>query len=102
MASRSKDREEISRRVARIQAGALALVCGLIGGLSLFAMTVWLLIKGGPQVGLHLQLLENYFPGYSVTWIGSFTGFLYGVLTGGLIGCVVGAIYNKIVRLRVE
>ena len=92
--------DEVSRVVVRIQAGVLALVGALIGGIGLFVITVWLLIKGGPQVGAHLQLLGQYFVGYSVTWTGSLVGLLYGALTGGIVGWAIGAIYNGIVGLR--
>jgi hypothetical protein len=91
---------EVSQAVARIQTGVLTIACALIGGLGLFLMTVWLLMKGGPNVGQHLQLLGQYFIGYSVTWTGSLVGFLYGALTGGIIGWTVGTIYNKIVNMR--
>ncbi|MBI3300776.1 MAG: hypothetical protein HYZ72_01670 [Deltaproteobacteria bacterium] len=92
--------EEVSRVVARIQAGVLALVCAVLGGVGLFVMTAWLLIKGGPHMGAHLQLLGQYFFGYSVTWRGSVVGFCYGALTGGLVGWTIGRVYNWIVSLR--
>jgi hypothetical protein len=91
---------EIRQAVARIRTNALAVVCAFIGGLGLFAMTGWLLIKGGPHVGKNLQLLSNYFIGYTVTWGGSLVGFLYGALCGGAIGWAVGTIYNIVVNLR--
>ncbi|MBK9314449.1 MAG: hypothetical protein IPM55_09435 [Acidobacteria bacterium] len=91
---------ELSRVTARIQATALAIVCGLIGGLGLFGMTAWLLIRGGPNVGAHLSLLGNYLIGYSVTWFGSFIGLLYGFVIGGLIGWSIGKIYNQVAHLR--
>ncbi len=91
---------ELSRAVARIHAAVLALVFGLVGGLGLFAMTAWLLIKGGDHVGPHLQLLGQYFIGYSVTWTGSIIGFFYGMLFGGVIGWSIGKIYNRIVYIR--
>ena len=75
-------------------------MCAAVGGLGLFLMTVWLLIMGGPNVGEHLQLLSNYFIGYSVTWWGSIVGILYGALFGGVIGWAIGTIYNKIVTVR--
>jgi hypothetical protein len=93
--------DEVSRIIVRVQAGVLAVVGALIGGASLFVMTVWLLIKGGPQVGEHLQLLGQYFIGYSVTWGGSLVGFFYGALAGGIAGWAgVGTVYNRIVSLR--
>ena len=94
------DREEISRSVAHIQTEVLAIVCALLGGIGLFLLTAWLLIKGGQNVGSHLQLLGNYFPGYAVTWAGSLLGLFYGALVGGTAGWVVGAIYNKVVAFR--
>jgi hypothetical protein len=97
-----KAKEVLSQAVAKIQAGVLAVVCGLIGGLGLFIMTVWLLLEGGQQVGTHLQLLSNYFIGYSVTWVGSFVGLFYGALTGGVLGWTIGFIYNKVVGIRRE
>jgi hypothetical protein len=63
-------------------------------------MTAWLLIKGGPQVGAHLQLLGHYFIGYSVTWKGSLVGLFYGALVGGVVGWSIGTIYNGIVAIR--
>jgi hypothetical protein len=72
----------------------------MIGGFGLFGMTAWLLIKGGENVGMHLQLLGNYFIGYSVTWPGSFVGLLYGALFGGIIGWSIGKIYNGVAALR--
>ncbi len=94
------DRAEVSRAVARIHAGVLAVVCGLIGGVGLFAMTAWLLIRGGPRVGEHLSLLGQYFYGYTVTWGGSVVGLGYGAVIGGIVGWLTGAVYNGVVGLR--
>ena len=91
---------EVRRAVARIQTGVLTIVFGLIGGLGLFVMTAWLLIRNGPNVGAHLQLLANYFPGYSVTWVGSFVGLFYGLFIGGVTGWAIGTIYNRIILIR--
>lgn len=91
---------EVGKAVARIQTGVLTVVFGLLSGLALFLMTVWLLIKDGPNIGAHLRLLGHYFPGYSVTWLGSLAGLVYGTLAGGLVGWAIGTIYNSIVGLR--
>ena len=100
MRKKYRETDEVSRIVARLQAGVLALVGALIGGIGLFVITAWLLIKGGPQVGAHLQLLGQYFIGYSVTWKGSLVGLFYGALTGGSVGWAVGTIYNRLVGIR--
>ena len=100
MGENENRKNELSRAVARIQAAVLALVFGLICGLGLFLMTVWLILKGGPVVGPHLGLLGNFFPGYSVTWRGSIAGLFWGTLAGALIGWVIGKVYNRIVALR--
>ncbi len=100
MEPRVRQEDEVSRTIARIKADALALVCGLIGGAGLFTMTAWLVIKDGPQAGQHLQLLSNFFMGYSVTWAGALIGLVYGAVTGGLIGWVVGRIYNSVMNAR--
>lgn len=92
--------KEVIRAVAKIQTSVMTVVFALFGGLGLFLMTVWLLIRNGPNVGAHLRLLGNYFPGYSVTWLGSVIGLFYGVVIGGLIGWAIGTLYNKIVGMR--
>lgn len=96
----ASETEEIAALVARIEAEVLALVCAVLGGLALFTMTAWLVFKGGENVGMHLQLLAQYFPGYSVTWQGSFVGLFYGVLVGGAAGWLIGMIYNAVVWIR--
>lgn len=100
MTKQGRQVDELSRAVVRIHAGVLACVCALLGGAGLFSMTVWLLIQGGPQVGLHLRLLAHYFIGYSVTWKGSVVGFFYGALLGSVVGWSIGIIYNGIAGLR--
>lgn len=100
MTAQPNDSLEVSRAVARIHAGVLAVVGAGLGGSAVFVMTAWLLIRGGTFVGAHLQLLGQYFYGYSVTWPGSFVGLLYGAAVGGLVGWAIGRIYNRIGDLR--
>ncbi len=91
---------EVSHAVARLHAGVLALVGAVFGGVGVFGATAWLLIKGGPNVGAHLQLLGQFFYGYSVSWSGAMIGFLYGACVGAVVGGLTGAIYNLVVGLR--
>lgn len=96
----ANERQVISSAIARLRAGIMAIVCGLLAGSGLAAATVWLVIRGGPNVGQHLVLLGNYLPGYSVTWPGAMLGFVYGVVLGGAAGYLTAWIYNRFVDLR--
>ena len=93
-------RTAVSQLTLRIHASVLAVTLGVIGGVTLSAMTAWLLIKGGTNVGPHLQLLGQYFWGYSVSWRGCVVGFFYGAIVGATVGWSVARIYNSIARLR--
>jgi len=86
--------------VVRLRSRVLAMVFAMLGGITLFIATAWLLVQGGPNVGLHLGLLNNFLPGYSVTWPGAFLGFVYGALIGGVLGWSVAQIYNRVSEYR--
>jgi hypothetical protein len=90
--------EVIASAVARLRAGIMALVFAFCGGLGLFLATVWLLLRGGRNIGEHLGLLSNYFPGYSVSWVGSLVGLAYGAMVGGVVGYTLAWIYNRLAR----
>ena len=78
----------------------MAVTFGLAGGTGLFIATVWLLIRGGDPVGPHLTLLNNFFPGYSVTWLGAPVGFVYGALVGAAAGWSLAWVYNRLADRR--
>ncbi len=86
--------------VARLRTSVMAVVFGVSGGTLLALATAWLLIQGGEQVGLHLGLLGNYFPGYAVTWPGVAMGFFYGLVTGAVLGWTIAWLYNRIADYR--
>ena len=92
--------DEITGYVLRLNVKILGLVLALLFGSAIFIATNWLIIKGGEPVGPHLQLLSQYFPGYSVTFGGSLIGFIYGAALGGFAGGLLGWIYNGIVMLK--
>ena len=96
----ASEREMISTAIARLRAGIMAIVCGLLTGSGLTVATLWLVLRGGPNVGQHLVLLRNYLPGYSVTWLGALLGFVYGAIVGGAVGWLTAWVYNRIVNLR--
>lgn len=90
----------VNRAVARLKAGVLALIFGLIAGTGLFAMTAILVVEKGPNTGAHLKLLGHYFPGYTVTWPGAFIGFVWAFVLGSIVGWLIGILYNRVVGIR--
>ena len=87
-------------RLMRLNARIYGVVTGLVAGLTLFIATNWLVLQGGPVVGPHLGLLNQFFIGYRVTFAGSFIGLAYGLVTGFIVGYSVARIYNWLVELR--
>ncbi len=51
--------------------------------------TLALVIKGGEDVGTHLGLLSNFFPGYEVSVGGACIGFVYAFVLGYALGRVL-------------
>ena len=96
----TNETEKLFENVLRLNTKVLGLVLGLLFGMVVFMATNWLVIKGGDPVGPHLQLLSQYFMGYSVSFGGSLVGFAYGSLLGGAIGLLLGWIYNWIALFR--
>ena len=87
-------------RLMRLNALIYGGVTGLVVGLSLFIATNWLVLQGGPVVGPHLALLNQFFIGYRVTFAGSFIGLAYGLGAGFIAGYSVARIYNWLVELK--
>ena len=85
--------------LARLNARAWGIAVGLLLGGGLFLATIILVVRGGPHMGLHLNLLGVYFPGYSVSVGGSFVGFVYGFVLGYILGRIIGTVYNRLVVL---
>ena len=94
------ERDVNYRAIARLRAGIMAVTIGMVSGVSLFVATVWLVVRGGPNVGEHLGLLRNYFPGYSVTWLGAFVGFFWAAVLGAAVGGGIAWLYNLAVVKR--
>ena len=92
------EKARVEAAIVRLRARVMAVVFGLMGGVGLLVATLWLVIRGGPNVGQHLGLLANYFPGYQVSWLGGFIGFGYGALYGAVIGWSIASIYNRIAQ----
>ncbi|MEC4888457.1 MAG: hypothetical protein RI101_00215 [Nitrospira sp.] len=99
--------EKLFNAILRINSKMFGLVLGLLAGSTIFIATNWLVLKGGQisegghvLIGPHLQLLSQFFLGYSVSFVGSLIGFAYGFACGTLAGAAIGSIYNKLVQYR--
>jgi len=88
--------EELARVFLRVDRGALGLSVGALGGLGLFVATLALVLAGGPVVGPTLGLLGQYFPGYSVTGLGSWVGLFYGFVSGFVGGWLFAVLRNMV------
>lgn len=85
--------------VRRLNARAWGIAVGLVLGLGLLFATNFLVLRGGPNVGAHLQLLSVYFPGYRVSFAGSLIGFVYAFVLGYGLGRLMGFVYDKLADL---
>ena len=86
--------EDLVGKIIRLDGAILALVLGLMTGLLVFVVTNWLVIKGGEPLGPHLVLLGQFFPGYSVSFLGSLIGLAYGTALGFVAGLSIARVYN--------
>jgi protoporphyrinogen oxidase len=76
----------IARVFPKLDRVAFGVSLGATAGVLLFLATIASVVRGGEVIGPNLQLLREYFPGYSVTVAGSFLGVLYGFLSGFVSG----------------
>jgi hypothetical protein len=86
----------VQASLLRLNARAWGISMGMLLGTGLFFATVVLVIRGGERVGPRLQLLSVFFPGYSVTWLGAFIGFIYAFVLGYGLGRIIGSVYNRL------
>lgn len=95
----SAEEQELQAALVRLNARAWGIAMGLLLGGGLFVATIVLVIKGGENMGQHLQLLRVFLPGYSVSVVGSLVGFVYLFVLGYILGRFIGVVYNKMVEL---
>jgi len=100
VATDDKLEEIVFTRVLRLNAVVQGIVLGLLTGIVIFIATNWLVLKGGPVVGPHLSLLNQFFIGYRVSFLGSLVGFAYGSVVGFAVGYVIAVVYNLAARAR--
>lgn len=89
--------QDLKLAIARLNGRAWGIALGLLLGLGLLIATNLLVLRGGPNMGQHLRLLAVFFPGYSVSFVGSIIGFIYAFVVGYGLGRLIGGLYNRLV-----
>lgn len=90
--------DEVRNTLLRLNARAWGIAVGLLFGTGLLVATLVLVLRGGAQVGPHLNLLGMFLPGYRVSVAGAFIGFAYLFVIGYAIGRLIGGVYNAMAR----
>lgn len=92
-----QDKAVLASVFAKMDNIAMAVAIGIIFAIGLFLATVILLLQTVPEgypVGPHLNVLQDYLPGYDVSWGGSILGVIYGFIIGAVVGFLVAIIWN--------
>ena len=93
---RESDRAVI-RAFARFDKWSLAISTGTICGLVVFLATLWLTLTGDVNATQLLQILNQYFIGYTVTLKGAFIAMGYTFLWSFLFGWLFAYLHNVLI-----
>lgn len=80
---------------------ALGLSLGTVLGVGLMLATFFVLLQGGDVSGKTLTLLNQFYPGYTVTAVGGLIGLAYAFFTGFLLGWGYAFLRNAMTALYV-
>jgi hypothetical protein len=78
---------------------AMGLAVGITAALCCFALTAVPLVRGRPE-GLELELLSQYFSGYSVSWRGALIGAAWAGFAGFVMGWFFAFLRNVLLGFR--
>ncbi|NIX14437.1 MAG: NAD(P)-binding protein [Candidatus Dadabacteria bacterium] len=84
----------IIRAFSRLDKFAFATAVGIASFLFVFSATLFLVIKGSPEIVNSMLLLNNYFIGYDISIKGAFIGGGYSLLWGFIFGWLFAYIRN--------
>ena len=73
---------------------AFGLTCGILWGLLVLLSTYWIIVTG--SAGNTLALLQKFYFGYSVSWLGGIIGLIWGFVDGLICGAIFAWLYNKL------
>jgi hypothetical protein len=74
---------------------AFALAGGITWGLIILVMTFWVMCRGG---GHTLVLVEQFYLGYAISYLGAIIGLIYGFVNGFIVGWIFACLYNCFVK----
>ncbi len=74
---------------------AFALASGITWGLIVLIMTIWVMLKDG---GNTLALIEQFYFGYSISYMGAFIGLVWGFIYGFIGGWIFAWLYNRFIK----
>jgi hypothetical protein len=78
---------------------AMGVAVGVAAAICCFMLTAVPLLRGRPAE-LELELLANYFYGYSVSWTGAFIGAAWAGFTGFIMGWFFAFLRNVLLGFR--
>lgn len=78
----------------RLNVKALALTCGLVWGLGLFALTWWIIAFDGATG--EITFIGRIYRGYDISPVGSIIGLVWGLIDGLIGGAIFAWLYNLI------
>jgi protoporphyrinogen oxidase len=84
----------LSRVFTKLDRVAFGIAVGALAGTLLFAATLALALGDNETIGVSLGLLRHYFPGYSVSPVGSLSGLAYGFVSGFVGGWAFAFLRN--------
>ena len=90
--------DDLVRNIARVHKRALGLAVGLTAAFVLFMVTAGhVLVR--VESRMPLELLDQYFSGYDVSWTGAAVGAGWAFATGFVIGWFAGFLHNLVLAL---
>lgn len=95
-----KSGDESYSLVVPIGGSSLGLALGTVVAGGLIVTTNWLVFRGTADESVHAQLLENYLPGYSISFPGSLIGAIQMFLFVYVCCLLWSWIYNRIISVR--
>lgn len=91
--------EMFARAFMKLDPLAFGLAIGVISGVLLSLITLFVVVNNLNPVMRYMLLLGQYFPGYTVTTLGSILGLFYGFLIGFLGGWGFSTLRNLSVKI---